>query len=101
AQARIPRLITTELEPKIIAYNAEMASVRDSLFGDLVKGITNWKVPVLSFGSMATLGFTAAITAFVSSAGAMTASPIADYVKSRRSVRRKHAISYLVGLGGR
>jgi len=99
AQARIPRLITTELEPKIIAYNAEMASVRDSLFGDLVKGVTNWKVPALSFGSMATLGFTAAIAAFVSSAGAMAAGPIADYVRSRRSARRKHAISYLVGLG--
>src|SRR5262249_52937947 len=60
---------------------------------------TNWKVPALSFGSMATLGFTAAIAAFVSSAGAMAAGPIADYVRSRRSARRKHAISYLVGLG--
>jgi hypothetical protein len=97
-QARIPKLITTELEPKIIAYKAEMASIRDSLFGDVVKGVANWKVPALSFGSMATLGFTAAIIAFVSSAGMMAAGPIADYVKSRRSARRKHAISYLVGL---
>jgi hypothetical protein len=98
AQARIPKLITTELEPKIIAYKAEMANIRDSLFGDIVKGVTNWKVPTLSFGSMATLGFTAAITAFVSSVAGMAAGPIADYVKSKRNIARKHAVSYLVGL---
>jgi hypothetical protein len=98
AHARIPKLITTELEPKIVAYKAEMATIRDTLFGEIVKGVTNWKVPTLSFGSMATLGFTAAITAFVSSSAVMAVGPVADYVKSKRSVARKHAISYLIGL---
>jgi hypothetical protein len=98
AHDRIPKLIATELEPRLVAYNSEMTSIRDSLFGDIVKGITDWKVPALSFGSMATIGYTAAITAFLSSATAMAARPVIDYVVARRAAGRRHAISYLLGL---
>jgi MFS superfamily sulfate permease-like transporter len=98
ARDRIPRMVATELEPRLVAYRAEMASVRDSLFGDLMKAVTDWKVPALSFGSMATMGYTAAITAFVSSAAAMATKPVVDYVTARRGAARKHAVSYLVGL---
>lgn len=78
-----------------------MASVRDALFGDLMKAVTDWKVPALSFGSMAAMGYTAAITAFASTVAAMTAKPVVDYVTARRGATRKHAVSFLVGLKDR
>ena len=101
AQDRIPKFLASELEPKLIAYKAEMETIRDFLFGDLIKAVTDWKVPALSFGSMATIGYTAAVTAFLSSVVAVATKPVIDYVTSKRSAARKHAVSYLVGLADR
>ncbi len=33
AAERIPKMIATELEPRLVAYRADMASARDALFG--------------------------------------------------------------------
>lgn len=98
AHDRIPKLIATELEPKVVAYKAEMARVRDALFAGLMKGVVDWKIPTLSVASFTTLGFGAAIAAFASSLVTATGRPIIDYITARRSVARKHAVSYLIGL---
>jgi hypothetical protein len=99
-QERIPKLITTELNPKIAVYKNEMAAVRDDLFAGIMKGMINWKAPTLSIASYTTLGYTTAVAAFASSLLASTAAPIIDFVKSRRNVNRKHAVSYLIGARG-
>jgi len=98
AHDRIPKLIVTELGPKVVAYKGEMATIRDTLFGGLMKGIVDWKAPMLSVASFTTLGFTAAATAFASSLLAAEAKPIVDYFMARRGVARKHAVAYLIGL---
>jgi hypothetical protein len=98
ATETIPKLIITELRPRIAAYKSEMAATRDALFGDLVKGISNWKVPGLSFGSMATMGFGAAVTAFAALTAGTVATSMVDFYKARRAAVRRHAVSYLIGL---
>jgi hypothetical protein len=98
AAERIPKMIATELEPRLVAYRADMASARDALFGNVLKGVTDWRAPALSLGSLAAMGYTAAIAAFVSTAALTTGKPVIDYVQMRRGAARKHAVSYLVGL---
>jgi hypothetical protein len=98
ARERIPKLKATELEPQIIAYRTEMASVRDSLFAGLLKGIADWKAPTLTVASFTALGFGAALAAFASSLVGTTARPVVDFFAARRSTSRKHAVSYLIGL---
>jgi hypothetical protein len=91
-------MIATELEPRLVAYRADMASARDALFGNVLKGVTDWRAPALSLGSLAAMGYTAAIAAFVSTAALTTGKRVIDYVQMRRGAARKHAVSYLVGL---
>jgi hypothetical protein len=96
----IKKLIVTELLPKVREYENELSSVRDKLFGDLIKGVTAWEFPTISIAYLANLGFTGAVMAFA--AAARGAVPhIVDYVNSRRAADRKHAVSYLIGLSKR
>ncbi len=96
-QAQLPKLLATELEPRLAAYRAEMASVRDNLFADLMKGLTDWKVPTISLGSLASMGFSAAVVAFLSTAAGAVAKPLIDNIKAQRNAERKHAVSFLIG----
>jgi len=96
-QQRLPKLLATELEPRLVAYKNEMGSVRDKLFADLMKSVTDWKVPVLSLASMSWMGFAGALTAFLSTAAPPAAKAVIDRNKGRRDAGRKHAVSYLVG----
>jgi hypothetical protein len=103
----IQKIIVTELMPKVQEYENELVSVRDQLFRDLVKGVVTWELPTLSvayFTNLAHLdglalfaeGFKAAAAV---AAGAKAAIPaLTDYVAARRGVKRKHAVSYLIGL---
>lgn len=94
---RVPKLIRTELNPRVTAYKKEMEAVRDDLFAGITKGLLNWKTPALSMASYSALGYTTAVATFASSLLASAAAPIIDYVKGRRNLRRKHAVSYLIG----
>ena len=103
----IQRIITTELMPKVREYENEMASIRDKLFGDLLKGVVTWELPTISaayFVNIATIDalglFAAGIkAAALVAAGVKGAVPaLTDYVTAKRDVRRRHAVSYLVGL---
>jgi hypothetical protein len=98
AHDRIPRLIASELVPKLTAYSADMTSARDDLFAGLMKGIINLKPPALSLASFAALGYEAAIVAFASSIAISSSASLIDYMNTRRKTKRKHAISYLVGI---
>jgi hypothetical protein len=98
ASARISRLLLIELQPRITAYEAEMTNARDALFGDLIKSVANWKVPALSLGSMAAMGFGAAMATFATTALGGAAAPIVDFIRAKRLAGRKHPVSYLVRL---
>jgi hypothetical protein len=93
----VQKLMATEFTPKIISYRNEMQSIRDALFGDLVKTVVTWEVPTLSLAYLTDLGLVGAVGAFVAGLRAVTP-PIVDYVKARREIGRKHSISYLIGL---
>jgi hypothetical protein len=43
----IPRLIHREISPQLVEYRNAMEGARDKLFGDLIKSVTHWRVPVM------------------------------------------------------
>jgi len=96
----IRKLIATDLAPKVRAYEAELESIRDRLFGDLIKSVATWELPTISFAYIADLGFAGAVAAFAAVLRG-TVPHVVDYVTSRRAVVRKHAMSYLIGLSKR
>jgi hypothetical protein len=93
----IQSIIASELAPKIKEYENEMASARDALFGSLIKGVAKWELPTLSMSYVANLGFAGALAAFAAGVQA-TVPHVVDYVQARRNIKRKHAVSYFVGL---
>jgi len=106
----VQKIIAVDLLPKIREYENEMIGVRDKLFGDAIKNVVAWEFPAVSIGYIAHLGFTGALEAFAAAAnagaifGAVGAGakalvpPLVDFVASRRAAKRKHAVSYIVGL---
>jgi hypothetical protein len=96
----IRKLIATELMPKVREYEVELASIRDKLFGGLIKAVVTWEFPTISIAYFGNLGFAGAVTAFA--AGVRGVVPhVVDYVSSKRAAGRKHAVSYLIGLSKR
>jgi hypothetical protein len=93
----IRKLIATELLPKVGEYENELTSIRDKLFGDLIKGVATWEFPTISIAYLADLGFTGAVAAFAAAVKG-TVPHVVDYINSRRAAVRKHAVSYLIGL---
>jgi hypothetical protein len=103
----IQKLLATELIPKVQEYENEMASVRDRLFADLVNRVVTWELPTVSAAYFTNLGhidglalFAEAIkVAAVAYAGAKATVPtLTEYVTSKRAAKRRHSVSYLVGL---
>jgi hypothetical protein len=93
----IKKIIATELAPKLREYESEMSSARDRLFGNIIKDVVTWELPTLSLSYFANLGYSTALAAFVAGAKA-TVPHVVDYVNARRTAKRKHAVSFLVGL---
>jgi hypothetical protein len=93
----LPRIIATEVLPKATVYRDELRSVRDKMFGGLVRDLWSWRFPTLTIAGVAGLNLPAAMAAFC--AGASVALPsMVDYFAARRDAGRKHAISYVVGV---
>ncbi|MEY9607068.1 hypothetical protein ABIF74_011821 [Bradyrhizobium japonicum] len=78
-----------------------------NLHGRLIKGVAVWELPTLSAAYFTNLGHLDAVSLFaegikaaaIVAAGAKGTVPaIADFVRDRRSAKRKHAVSYLVGI---
>jgi hypothetical protein len=93
----IRRLIATELAPQITEFRNEMSSVRDKLFGNMVKSVSKWQLPALTLAYLTNLGVKGAITIFASTL-VQSVPSIVEYIQARRDVSRTHAVSYLVGL---
>ena len=58
----LPRLLSTEVKPKIAEYRNEMKNARDHMFTDLVKGVAKWQMPSLSISYLAGLNLAGALT---------------------------------------
>lgn len=100
----IPRLIAREVSPQLVEYRHAMEGARDKLFGDLIKSVTHWRVPVITIGALNYFSPHQALSAFATLSGVALTSAlpaVVDAVVSRRGVRRKHAVSYLVGIADR
>jgi hypothetical protein len=97
AEKEIPRILTSEINPKLIDYRNEMASARDGLFGDLIKKVVAWEVPTVSLACLAGCGFATALAAF---AAALTPAipAVVDYYSARRDHARRNSMSYLIGI---
>ncbi|HYX71796.1 MAG TPA: hypothetical protein VE732_03425, partial [Nitrososphaera sp.] len=94
---KIQKFIASEISPRLIDYRNEMKAVRDDMFASILKSIIKWEMPTLSLAYLGGLDYSKAIALFAS-ALAPTAHHIVDYVKTSRSIKRKNALSYLVGL---
>lgn len=92
-----PRIFACEIAPRLVEYRNEMKSISEKMFGDLIKKITKWEIPVLSIAFIGSLSLNQAISAFIS--GLVPAIPtVVDYYQMKRDTKRKHSIAYLVDL---
>jgi hypothetical protein len=101
-EKRIARLITTEVAPKLREYRNEMKSATDKLFGDLVKNVAKWGVPAvmptLPLAYFLNMSLGAAAVAFATNAVLPAVPAVVDYLQATARVKRKNAMSYLIGL---
>ena len=98
AKQRIPKLIAEELLPKIVEYKNEMESVRDRLFGDLVKNLVRMPAPSAAIAYFFAGNWIHAVTAFLGACAPSVVPPVVEYISGKRATNRKHAMSYLVGV---
>jgi hypothetical protein len=89
----VQKIIATELKPKLREFENEMASIRDSLFGGIIKDVTAWELPTLSVSYVANLGYAGALAMFAAGVRA-TVPHLVDFVKGRREAKRKHAFRF-------
>jgi hypothetical protein len=50
-----PKIIVTEVRPRLLQFRLDMASARDKLFGDLIKTVAKWQMPTMSLAYLAGL----------------------------------------------
>jgi hypothetical protein len=91
-------LVATEVAPKMRIYRAELAGVRDSLFGDIVKSATDWKLPTLAYAALRHNPLLATAVSVLGNATAAVVKGVTDNWKDRRAIVRKHGVEYLVKL---
>lgn len=87
------KVVAASVAPSIAEYKREMASVRDSMFGDLVSSAPNWGLPAVLLHIAA--GPIVALIGALTQAGLTTG---VNYYNGKRKVRRDHAVSYLLRL---
>jgi hypothetical protein len=93
----LPQVIHGEFKPRILEYRNELKSVRDKMFGELIKKVATWNVPSISLAYLAGLSIPSAVALFAGTlAPAIPA--VVDYYVARRALQRKNSAAYLVGL---
>lgn len=99
ADTAISKIIAEDLVPKLLECKSEMISVRDKLFGDLIKAFSkvHYQLPALSVAYI-THDFLAIMASVVGSYAPAVAPAISDYIQDHRAAKRKNSMSYLVGL---
>jgi hypothetical protein len=96
----IKDIYRSDVAPKIIEYKREMESVRDKLFGELMKKVIKWQFPTLMLSHLTGIGYFNAITTFALSFS-FVVPPLVNSIVSTRDVIRKNSFSYLIGLAAK
>lgn len=94
----LARVLAAKVQPRVKEYRDEMAATADKLFGNIIKSVLKWNVPTLSLAYLVSLSTSGAIAAFIGAAASTTAPHLVDYFRERRSIKRKYAVAYLIGL---
>lgn len=92
-------LITTELKPRIQEYRNEMKSVRDRMFGSLLKKVAKgmaWEFPTVTLAHYVGLGWKEALAAFSVALVPVVAPDVIDAKVHAREATRKNAMAYLI-----
>lgn len=93
----IPRLIAKKVSPRLIEYHNEMKTVRDKLFGNMIKTVTEWEFATLSVSYLSGLNWSEIIIAFIGAL--MPAIPgLVDYFQEKRDIQRRNSFAYMIGL---
>ncbi len=93
----LPKLLATEIEPKILEYRNAMKSVGDGMFGEIVRRVALAEYPAVSIATLTHLDLHTALALFA--AALLPSVPaVTEYVNRRRDIRRKHGIGYLLGV---
>ena len=97
SQDEIAKIIATDFAPRVVEYKNEMRAIRDDIFSDVMKKIVKWEFPSLSLSYLANLGIAGALTLFAS-ALAPAIPDVVDYLKAKRDIERRNAMSFLLKL---
>jgi hypothetical protein len=96
-ESHLPRIIATQVAPRIVDYRNEMKTVRDKLFGDLMKQVAKWELPSISLAYLTNLDLPGALALFAAALGPVIPT-LVDYFQGRRKIARKNSMAYLVGV---
>ncbi len=96
-ESHLPRIIATQVAPRIVDYHNEMKTVRDKLFGDLIKKVAKWELPSISLAYLTNLDLPGALALFAAALGPVIPT-LVDYFQGRRQIARKNSMAYLVGV---
>jgi len=93
----LPKLIATEMAPRLIEYRNEMKAITDRLFGDLIKTVAKYELPTLTLAYFANISVSQAITAFVAALSPAVPA-LVNFWQEKRKAKRQHWMSYLIDL---
>jgi len=92
----IKSVVAADVAPRIASYKADMCSVRDRMFGSLIKRAVKWEVPTLTITRWAGASWSTALLAFVGALVPAVTPDLVDYVVGRRDNARRNAFAYLI-----
>lgn len=96
-ESHLPHIIATQVAPRIVDYHNEMKTVRDKLFGDLIKKVTKWELPSISLAYLAKVDLASAMALFTAALVPVVPT-LVDYFQDRRQITRKNSMAYLIGV---
>jgi hypothetical protein len=91
----VPRLLATDVAPKLHEIRQEMKSIRDSFFADLIKKVAALEFPTLTIANYLNAGVGMSLLLFGNAL--VPAVPLLiDFLRARVDTRRKNNLSYLL-----
>jgi hypothetical protein len=95
---RVRKLVVADVVPKMNALRVELSSMRDSLFGDVIKSAVDWKLPALAIALFHHDPLLASALAVLGGAASAGVKAAVDRSVKRRDIVRKNGFAYLVQL---
>ncbi|MGA2478523.1 MAG: hypothetical protein ABSG63_07210 [Spirochaetia bacterium] len=96
-ERELPRVISTEVRPRVYEFQSQMESARDKLFGSLVKRLLAVDTPTLFLTQIVGLGLPLGILTFLATIGATAVPALVTYLQKGREIKRTNSMAYLIG----